>query len=107
MFKVYLSEIKFNQIIKDKSNKDVYYDVYTFLRVEGKKIVGKEYQDKWVRKDSEFDNSLPEMVEGSFYYVEIGFNGKVSKILPYEENYNEQDFINKYSSNSVITESNS
>jgi hypothetical protein len=47
------------------------------------------------------------MVEGSFYYVEIGFNGKVSKILPYEENYNEQDFINKYSSNSVITESNS
>ncbi|WP_268794872.1 hypothetical protein [Spiroplasma kunkelii] len=37
MFKVYLSDIKFNQVIKDKSNKENYYDVYTFLRVEGKK----------------------------------------------------------------------
>nr|CAK99864.1 putative plectrovirus SVGII3 orf c protein [Spiroplasma citri] len=104
MFKVYLSEIKYNQVIKDKSNKDVYYDVYTFLRVESKKIVGKEYQDKWVRKDSDFKNSLPEMIEGNFYYVEIGFNGKISKILPYET---EQDFINKYSNNSTTTESNS
>nr|CAK99976.1 plectrovirus SVGII3 orf c protein [Spiroplasma citri] len=104
MFKVYLSEIKYNQVIKDKSNKENYYDVYTFLRVEGKKIVGKEYQDKWVRKDSEFQNSLPEMIEGSFYNVEIGFNGKISKILPYET---EQNFINKYSNNSTTTESNS
>ncbi|MBW3058693.1 MAG: hypothetical protein CXB60_06370 [Spiroplasma poulsonii] len=79
MFKVYLSEIKFNQIIKDKSNKDVYYDVYTFLRVEGKKIVGKEYQDKWVRKDSDFQNSLPEMIEGSFYYIELGLMVKYQK----------------------------
>ncbi|ALA97624.1 hypothetical protein SKUN_00733 [Spiroplasma kunkelii CR2-3x] len=68
-----------------------------------KKIIGKEYQDKWVGKDSEFQNSLPEMIEGSFYNVEIGFNGKISKILPYET---EQDFINKYSSSSAITESN-
>ncbi|WP_253301833.1 hypothetical protein [Spiroplasma endosymbiont of Phyllotreta cruciferae] len=49
----------------------------------------------------------PYLVDGNLFYVSLKWDGKINTVEPYAENNSEQDFINKYSNSSTISESNS
>ncbi|WFG95890.1 hypothetical protein M1771_07175 [Spiroplasma citri] len=116
MYKVLLAQVDFNRQMDDKEN--LFFDVFTFMQLDEDDMpMPKEYIISWIKKDSNLSNELPEMKKGNYYLINLKFpvvtdrkTGKeynkvsVVKVVPYNR---QQDFINKYSSNSVITESNS
>ncbi|MBH8623430.1 MULTISPECIES: hypothetical protein [Spiroplasma] len=108
-----LIEIKENSPIKnDKTGTTELWNGYTFIpviklqngTVKGTKDLSKS---KWFKADDEICLKLkPFLIDGNLFYVSIRWDGKLDVITPYTENNNEQDFINKYSNSSTITESN-
>ncbi|ALA97610.1 hypothetical protein SKUN_00719 [Spiroplasma kunkelii CR2-3x] len=125
MYKVLLAQIDFNHQMDSKEkdgekndNKGLFFDIFTFMQLDEDDMpMPDEYIISWVWKESKLANELPEMKKGNYYLIDIKFPvvtdrktgrkyNKVSvvKVVPYNK---QQDFINKYSNNSAISESNS
>ncbi|WP_425379398.1 hypothetical protein [Spiroplasma endosymbiont of Stenodema calcarata] len=110
---VMLTKVNKNRIIKNiKTGKEDNYDVLKFQPIE--KNENGEYEssnllpmDKWFKQDDENYNQIKSMCSfGTWFYVGINWYGKIGIVEPYIQNNSEQDFINKYSNNSAISESN-
>ncbi|PQP78849.1 hypothetical protein C6B38_03555 [Spiroplasma sp. ChiS] len=124
MYKVLLAQIDFNHQMdsKEKDGEKMIIKVYFLISLplcNLMKMISMpdEYIISWVWKESKLANELPEMKKGNYYLIDIKFPvvtdrktgrkyNKVSvvKVVPYNK---QQDFINKYSNNSTISESNS
>lgn len=102
---VMLTKVNKNKVIKNnKTGKEDYYDVLKFQPLE--KNENGEYEssnllpkDKWFKQDNENYIQIKPMCNfGTWFYVGVNWDGKINIVEPYIENDNEQDFINKYSS---------
>ncbi|AXF96372.1 hypothetical protein [Spiroplasma phoeniceum] len=112
-FLVQLIEIATGKIIKDDKGNESKWDSYTFtpvIKLENGTFKGTKdlSKSKWFKiTDENYLKLKPYLIDGNLFYVSLKWDGKINIVEPYTENYNEQDFINKYSNNSSITESNS